>query len=416
MKQKILAFVLGLLMLTSGSGLIYARSTASVTNNFEFGVVDIQLAEYQIRNNKEVPYPKNETVYLVPGMVISQIPRIHNEGADCYVRAKLTFRNTDELDDSSFDMNKNWKLADDGYWYYTKVLPNDEDVDIFSELHIPDDFSQDESNKNVRLNISVDAIQAENFEPNFKRAKPWGNTKIIAYKEDQDYEYRMLSQSRKQLFTVTYDGDAGKLVTNKNDFFANMPALMPGDEYSDNLTIYNDSKNPTKLYFSTKYNEDDLTLLEKLHLTISKTIDGKTTQIYDGDLAARDLNKSVLINEFAAGEKGAMSFTVSVPTELTNEYALSDSDVTWVFSSDEIIPDEPEDKPEDKPTDKPDTSKPNTNTPDKGQSNNGAPQTGDTNTATILLAIFISSAAGLLLTIAFPLWKKKKEAGAHETE
>lgn len=46
--------------------------------------------------------------------------------------------------------------------------------------------------------------------------------------------------------------DADKLVTNKNDFFANMPALMPGDKYSDNLTIYNDSKNSTKRNFSHK--------------------------------------------------------------------------------------------------------------------------------------------------------------------
>ena len=102
-----------------------------------------------------------------------------------------------------------------------------------------------------------------------------------------------------------------------------------------------------------------------------------------------------------------MSFTVSVPAELTNEYALKDSAVTWIFSTDEIIPDKPEDKP-DKPDSKPDN-------PGKG-SNNGSPQTGDTNMVTILFTIFISSAAGLLLTITFPLWKKKKEAGTHETE
>lgn len=425
MKQKILAFVLGMLMLTSGSGLIYARSTASVTNNFEFGVVDIRLEEYQIRNGKEVSYPKNKTVYLVPGMVISQIPRIYNEGADCYVRAKLTFRNTDELDETSFNMGKNWKLADDGYWYYTKVLSADDDVDIFSELHIPDDFSQEAENDKIRLNISVDAIQAENFEPNFKRAKPWGNTKIVAYEEDRDYEYRQYSHSNKQLFTVTYDGDAGTLVTNQKDFFTNMPALMPGDEFSDSLTIRNNGKNPIKLYFSTKYNENDLKLLEKLHLTINKTIDGTTTQIYDGNLAAQDLSKSVLIKEFAAGETGTMSFTISVPKELTNEYALRDSDVTWTFSSDEIIPDKPGDNTNDNNNNNSgnnnnnnnngNNSKPDDNT-GKGPSNNGAPQTGDTNTMAILLAIFISSAAGLLTTILFPLWKKKKEAGTHETE
>ena len=121
-----------------------------------------------------------------------------------------------------------------------------------------------------------------------------------------------------------------------------------------------------------------------------------------------------------------MSFTISVPEELTNEYALGDSDVTWTFSSDEIIPDKPDDNTDDNNNNNNNNnsgnnnnngtnSKPDDNT-GKGPSNNGAPQTGDTNTMAILLAVFISSAAGLLTTILFPLWKKKKEAGMHETE
>ena len=414
MKQKLLALVLGLVMLTSGSGLIYAQTTASVNNTFEFGVVDISLSEYQIQNNKEVSYP-NKPITIVPGMVISKIPRIHNNGADCYVRAKISFKNTDEIDESDLTINKNWKQADDGYWYYTKVLPAEEDVDLFSTVNIPSDFSEDDANTKIRLTIEVDAIQAKNFTPNFKRAKPWGNVEIIAYKSDDDYEYSQFKQAKQQLFTVTYQGDAGTLVTNRKDFFENMPFLMPGDSYDDELTIQNNGKNPIKLYFSTTYNQEELKLLEKIDLTITKTIDGQTSTVYEGDLAAADLEKSVLIDTFDPGEKGTMAFTVTVPPELTNEYALQDSDVTWIFSSDEIITDNPDDdKNQDDTTPNKDTDK----TPDDNKTPNknpDAPKTGDLN-INILLAVFISSAIGLILTFLIPLWHKKKEAGEHESE
>ena len=414
MKQKLLALVLGLVMLTSGSGLIYAQTTASVNNTFEFGVVDISLSEYQIQNNKEVSYP-NKPITIVPGMVISKIPRIHNNGADCYVRAKISFKNTDEINENDLTINKNWKQADDGYWYYTKVLPAEEDVDLFSTVNIPSDFSEDDANTKIRLTIEVDAIQAKNFTPNFKRAKPWGNVEIIAYKSDDDYEYSQFKQAKQQLFTVTYQGDAGTLVTNRKDFFENMPFLMPGDSYDDELTIQNNGKNPIKLYFSTTYNQEELKLLEKIDLTITKTIDGQTSTVYEGDLAAADLEKSVLIDTFDPGEKGTMAFTVTVPPELTNEYALQDSDVTWIFSSDEIITDNPDDdKNQDDKTPNKDTDK----TPDDNKTPNknpDAPKTGDLN-INILLAVFISSAIGLILTFLIPLWHKKKEAGEHESE
>ena len=414
MKQKLLALVLGLVMLTSGSGLIYARATASVNNTFEFGVVDISLNEYQIQNNKEVSYP-NKPITIVPGMVISKIPRIHNNGADCYVRAKISFKNTDEIDENDLTINKNWKQTDDGYWYYTKVLPAEEDVDLFSTVNIPSDFSEDDANTKIRLTIEVDAIQAKNFTPNFKRAKPWGNVEIIAYKSDDNYEYSQFKQAKQQLFTVTYQGDAGTLVTNRKDFFENMPFLMPGDSYDDELTIQNNGKNPIKLYFSTTYNQEELKLLEKIDLTITKTIDGQTSTVYEGDLAAADLEKSVLIDTFDPGEKGTMAFTVTVPPELTNEYALRDSDVTWIFSSDEIVTNNPDDdKNQDDTTPNKDTDK----TPDDNKTpskNPDAPKTGDLN-INILLAVFISSAIGLILTFLIPLWHKKKEAGEHESE
>ena len=81
-----------------GSGTyVYARPETSVTNHFSTGVVDINLDEYELTaNGGEEPFrdytgKKGENPLIMPGDDISKIPRITNDGNDCYVRAKLEF-------------------------------------------------------------------------------------------------------------------------------------------------------------------------------------------------------------------------------------------------------------------------------------------------------------------------------------
>ena len=77
-----------------GSGTyVYARPETSVTNHFSTGVVDINLDEYELTaNGGEEPFrdytgKKGENPLIMPGDDISKIPRITNDGNDCYVRA-----------------------------------------------------------------------------------------------------------------------------------------------------------------------------------------------------------------------------------------------------------------------------------------------------------------------------------------
>lgn len=432
-KIRMLAFAMGMMMLTSGSGLIYAQATASVENTFEFGVVDIDLTEYQTNGKKETLYPKTTVENILPGQKISKIPRIHNDGADCYVRVKLSFKNMEDLDTDDLDIGKDWVEADDGYWYYKNILEHDEDVDIFTTLTIPSDFDQEENEeKKFDLVIDVDAIQAKNFEPNFKQAKPWGNVEIIAYEEDGDYDYSRFRTEDDNAFTVTYQG-TDKLVANEDDFFANIPFLMPGDSYTDELSLSNTSKTPVNLYFSTSYDRSEKDLLEKIDLTITKTVDGKTTTVYEGDLAAAKLQEKVLIGEFDAGDKGSMEFTITVPEELTNEYALANSNVTWTFTAEPI--EEEDDTPGFKwpdfnwpditittppaTTQPGQSTTPSTQTPSGGQTSTqtpsgqtstpSAPQTGDLGYVQTLKTVFAASTAGLIMTLIAGIVEKKKE-------
>ena len=132
-KRKLLIILLCLSMLVCGSGFVYGMTTTSVINEFETGIVDIELDEYQKVGDVEEPWVDNPTI--LPGDVVSKIPRIDNPGNDCYVRVKITFWDTDQLDeDDLFGISDKWVKADDGYWYYTEILPHGKTVDIFEGI------------------------------------------------------------------------------------------------------------------------------------------------------------------------------------------------------------------------------------------------------------------------------------------
>ena len=75
---------------------IYAFTNISIStieNDINTGAVNIELKQYTTNNNgKEVMYNENEKTVL-PGEVISIIPRVSNLGDSCYIRAKFSYTN-----------------------------------------------------------------------------------------------------------------------------------------------------------------------------------------------------------------------------------------------------------------------------------------------------------------------------------
>lgn len=317
------------------SGLIYGMVSVDVTNEFETGIVDIRIKEYQIENDKEVEWVDNPTI--LPGQKISKIPRIYNDGNDCYIRVKITFRGTSELNDANLSgISDKWIKADDGYFYYKEIVPHGAYVDVFDSLIIPEDFSQDFEESMFYIDIDADAIQSKNFEPNFFMAKPWGDIEILKCKKEGMYDVSSFKQSDTQSFSITYKGDTQKLIKNADDFFANFPYLMPGDVYKDTLKLVNDGNTPIKIYFRSEAT-DDSELLDKIQLKITTTIDGETKVYYDGNLRGADISKSGVLGIIPAYKNGAFDFEIYVPHELNNQYTISSSFVKWIFSTEEII-------------------------------------------------------------------------------
>ena len=115
---KISALLCGLLLI--GISGIYGLPKAYVLYQANSGKVAIHLEEYRMNGEKEVPWETEENV--LPGGLISKIPRIVNDGADCYVRAKIVFTSEETSDQPLSADNLEGIGSESGY------LPNGKKV------------------------------------------------------------------------------------------------------------------------------------------------------------------------------------------------------------------------------------------------------------------------------------------------
>lgn len=330
--NKIILFLLCFSLLFCSSGItLLALSETSVINNFTTGVVDIKLEEFEIQDEKEIPYVDNKQV--LPGTQISKIPRVENLGNDCYIRVKLTFKDITELDDSNlFGITDDW-VKIDGYYYYKNILKTHDKVDVFKGLSIPEDFSELNAGQKFELTVDVDAIQSKNFTPDFNSSQPWGSVEILLCEKEGTYNISSFKQSDNQKLEIVYEGDSSKLITNKDDFFTNFPVILPGDTYNESIKISNTDNRDINLYFRTEILEDK-DILNKIQLKITTTINGETKTIYEGSLNSNIENQ--LLGIIKKNGTNTFDFTISVPPELNNKYSLLEGKVKWIFSTEPI--------------------------------------------------------------------------------
>ena len=324
---------LGLILGISGSS-IYAFTEVSVVNNFSTGIVDIELDEYTIEDGKEKKW-ENNIKDVLPGDDIYKIPRISNHGNDCYVRAYVHFVDT-PLDVTCLKgMSDNWILAEDGYFYYKEILETGKSVDLFQGIKIPVDLTESAAESLFTIKVDVDAIQSNNFDPDYDLSNPWGEVQILECEKEGMYDINTFKKPDNKKFSITYEGDSNKLIKNEDDFFMNFPVLLPGDTYTDTLLFTNDSNRKVNLYFRTA-SPEGTDLLNKVTLKITKQIGDNKEVIYDGDLRATKLYENMLLAVIDKGKSGSLTYEIHVPEELQNPYSIMEDYVMWVFATDPI--------------------------------------------------------------------------------
>lgn len=309
-----------------------AAARFHATNRLETGFVDIELEEYELEGTHRVI--SDRKYQILPGQTVSKIPQIENLGTDAYVRVKIELPEEEQfLEEQIFGMDALWVKAGDGFYYRREPMKTAEKTDFFEGLVIPTDYPQTKEGTSFEMHLVSEAVQAKNFTPDFSKSAPWGDITIVRAEESGDG--RCDRETLGEGLTLTYvDGTKG-FIANADDFFANLPVLYPGDMYHDTLQISNADGKAIRLYFrqDTGAASD---LLEQLRLKISIKSEQENRVIYDGLMETKDLASEILLAELSGNETAQLSFTVTMPSDLGNEYARRIEDVDWFFRVEEM--------------------------------------------------------------------------------
>ena len=340
-----LALILAFLLMFTGCAALYAMPSKTVENTFDTGVVDISLATYQLNEDGEEE-PWQDKDFVTPGSVISNIKRITNEGEHpCYLRAKVTFFETEDVTrENLVGISEDWVLKEDGYYYHKGAVKSQASVDLFTGIHIPDMVPDDREKMTFYLCVEVDAIQEKNMLPDYEAGSPWGEVAVL--KAETDGQNIITSVESHTAFSIAYLGGAEGFIAEPDDFFSNLPVLFPGDEYSDTLELKNSSRDQIRLYFrsSTPDEEDDTLSRMQMRIWIEEP-GGEMEELYAGPIKTDRFAKDSEIITLLPGQSGNLHFTVIMPAEMDNEYALKHKSVFWTFST-EVIPEDLPNAPE----------------------------------------------------------------------
>lgn len=361
MKKKIINSC-GYLML-AGSVACYSLSGAyayksnelKITSTITTGDVDIAIQENQISEDGETLEPFENNQIIVPGDTISKIVTVKNLANPCYLRMKVVYAQdasedatvktapiseekqtgewigNDGLDGIYLNgISADWVNGSDGYFYYTKDIQIGESIQFFESVSFPKEWTERSSEQTCQLDVTAEAVQAANFQPDFMKEQPWGDTEIELCLHENDGSITSKTQYQGQM-AVSLDAQAAQMVSNTSDFFQNLDTLMPGDTVSDTVYVKNQNDHAANLFFHTETPEDlseaQMDLLKNLQLSIQ--VNGNS--VYEGNLESTDLNEKISLGLYEKGSEGKIDFSVSMPKEDKNVYAVRDTDITWVF-------------------------------------------------------------------------------------
>lgn len=299
--------------------------TTEVTNSVTLGDVSISLSEYELdEDGKEVPYQNDKQV--LPGQTVDKIVRITNNANASWIRVKAEYTSEEGLDSLSDEeltlADGDWEKIGD-YYYYKKPVAKDESVDFLKRVKIPASWDSTYAEKEFSIILTADAVQEANFTPDWSAGDPWFGT-VIETCVHTSYDPKLAGN---QTFSVMFENGADGLVKTEEDFFSNWTSLMPGDTVSGQVALKNNYRRTVTMYFKTETIADDA-LLKALHLEIKNG----DTVLYSGAMDGA-ITEKVKIASLAMNEEAVLTYTVSVPKELNNSYALSKTQTKWIFSA-----------------------------------------------------------------------------------
>ena len=317
-------------MLISGIYALTNNVIVTAGNVLTTNYVDIDLKEYFMDLSQKERLYNNENITVYPGSKISIIPKIINLGSNCYVRAKLEFKIDNEIIENSnnsiFDILDGWEKHGD-YFYYNSILNSNETITIFNNIKIPNNISNEYIGKKIIVSVSADAIQSDNFKPDFTLEDPWYNIKI---EKSVDSTYVINNNDDNFTTDLKFENNAEKYIEISKDFFNDLNKMVPGDIVEEQIKIINKTDKETEYFYGIETPENisdsEKELLKKCILTVVK--DGKST-LYS-DRLLNHINNS--IGKLKPSEEANVKFIIQIPKELDNSFSNLNAKFSWKFS------------------------------------------------------------------------------------
>lgn len=301
-----------LMLLGMGTG-VYAtlQSNLTLSGTLQTSKVEIELNQ-----------PRIETEHVTPGQEISFAPTVTANGADCYVRLSVEIPNqsktSDPLTIADLQPSAGW-IWKGNVLYATKPLKHGESRKAIKGMVVPASWTE-ETASNIQINLTADAIQQAHFKPDFTRDAPWGTVEIKEHKTEDQTSEQTARKGKPE--AITYVGN-GLFEVPSGDLFANIPALLPGDQISDSITIQNGTDQPIELYFASVPQKD--ALLDEIGMKLS--IGG--TPFYDGTLDGEGLESERVLTTLGAGERTELEYEIHLPRDFENKFSLEADLLTW---------------------------------------------------------------------------------------
>lgn len=301
-----------------------------VTGLFQTGGVNISMEILEKGTGGEKIFRPPEAA--VPGQKVSMIPRITNHAETCYIRITpdikmLNQTNRPVIPDDGTGWGKEW-IHRGSVYYYTRVLQAGESVDLYKGIIIPREWTGQQA-ADFQVTFFAEAIQAQNFEPDFTSKQPWGNVETQISQVGDHYLAGISKKVEDKDISLIYNKDAALLAVNKDTFLKGKGIFMPGQQKCEKLILKNSGNKTTQLFFKSQCLETEL--LDKVRLTIQCG----DTVLYKGKLSCREIRTFQKLAELDPGQKETVLFFIHVPEELQNIYQENCEPVSWWFTAKE---------------------------------------------------------------------------------
>lgn len=148
-------------LLVAGTMAWFTSNPAAVENTFKAGTVDIKVNENGFENVTNVN----------PGDIHNKKVTVKSLGSkDTYVRVKLTEKWEDLAEGVTTDgvatyvTGDDWVDGGDGYYYYKKILKNEETTPLIKEVVFDGPkMGNDFQNATFKLEVKAEAVQASHY-------------------------------------------------------------------------------------------------------------------------------------------------------------------------------------------------------------------------------------------------------------